>query len=165
MKKSFFLVFIAAVVNLQNVFAEVPPTKIVTGHADFSIKITRCVAEGSTVLIDMVLLNKSERDIEATLANDNIINTIVYDSEGNVYQEGPWEQNATINIRVANKTFAKGIEHAFISGIPVKAQLKITGVSTDAEYFARIDFPLTCYALGLDYGHKAILRNIPITRE
>ena len=158
------MAFVAAVVNLHNVFAEVPPTKIVTGHADFSIKITRCVAEGSTVLIDMVLLNKSERDIEAHLETTNCATTTVYDSEGNIY-ESPDIYNPTIFLKVANQPFRMGVVHGFLSGVPVTAQLKINGVSTVAEYIARIDFPLWIDEFGLNCSHKAILRNIPITRE
>lgn len=164
MKKFVLLLCFTVVINLQNAFAEVPPTKIVTGHADLSIKITRCVADGSTVLIDMVFLNKSERDVKAALATTNCIRTMVYDSEGNIYQ-CPDMYNPTIFIKIANQPFNMGITHVFLSNVPVKAQLKITGVSTIAEYIARIDFPLWVDDFGLDCSHFAILRNIPITRE
>jgi hypothetical protein len=134
--------------------------KIVTGHPDLKIQIKRCAASGKTVIIDMVITNKSGNDIETMIHETNCNGSSFYDSDGNSY-----ESYGSSEVKVGNKPFSRGARYTFINDIPVKVQLKIPNVATTAELLARVDFMFWCDALGLGCNHKVVIRNIPISRE
>ncbi len=167
MRKIVFLVFIAAVVNLQNMFAEVPPTKISIGTPDLAVQIKRCVADEKIVLVDLVFTNKTDDDVDIRMGNVNIMNAfVIYDSEGNSYTGGKRL------IRCANNPFTEWeISFLALPEIPVKVQIKVVGVPTEAEFLSLIKLPIHSEALGLSFldmshtGKYPSLRNIPITRN
>ncbi len=57
MKKLLLILMAMFAFGIQNVSAQDAPLKIVTNHPDFNIKISRCVANGKTVIIDLLLIN------------------------------------------------------------------------------------------------------------
>ena len=137
--------------------------QIETGSPDLTIKVKRCAASGKTVLIDMLITNNSEGDVEAMMHWTNCVSDVYYDSEGNVYGDGFEEVS---QVKIGNKPFAAGrVDVKLVSGVPVKVQVRVTGVSSEAEAFAKIDFPFWADDLGLDCHHKISLRNVPITRQ
>ena len=86
MKK--LLVLLSALCCMAVAFAQTPT--IVTGHPDFKVKVTRCAASGKVVVLDLVFTNVSANDVEEwsiQTGNYRFCNgpSIVYDSEGNIY--------------------------------------------------------------------------------
>lgn len=167
MKKLFFVVFVTVFFSLQNAFAEVPPTKISIGTPDLGVQIKRCIADDKTVFVDLVFTNKTDDDVNIRMGNVNLMNAfVIYDSEGNSYTGGQRM------IRCANTPYTEWeVEFLAIPEIPVKVQIKISGVPRNAEYISLIKLPIHCDALGLNFLDMAhnnkypSLRNIPITRN
>ncbi len=141
-------------------FTQEDGIKIITGHPDLKFQIKRCAASGKTVIIDMIITNKSGNDIETMIHETNCGGSNIYDSDGNSY-----ESYRSSEVKVGNKPFSYGTRYTFITDVPVKVQLKIPNVSTTAESLARVDFRFWCDALGLGCDHKVVIRNIPISRE
>lgn len=134
--------------------------KIVTGHPDLKLQIKRCAASGKTVVIDMIITNKSGSDFRGAINENSIYHgsSRLYDSEGNSYEN-------TSQVKVGNKEYSSSCSYMFISDIPVKVQLKTPNVSTTAESFVRVDLKFQSNALGLKDDHFIVIRNIPISRE
>ena len=57
MRKFFIFLMAVFAFALQYSYAQDAPLKIVTNHPDFKIKIDRCAASGSTVVLDMLFIN------------------------------------------------------------------------------------------------------------
>ena len=148
MKKILLLLLAMFAMSSLNVKAQDAPIKIVTGHPDLKFQVKRCVASGKTVIVDMTILNDTENDIDVLMGTTNCEPTVVYDSEGNTYDE--WHKNT---IKVGNKNFSESFSGKLISGVPTKVQLKIPGFSENAEY------------INLGCHHKVVIRNIPVSRR
>ena len=158
MKKILLILMAMFAFGIQNVSAQ-DAIKIVTGHPDLKFQIKRCVAQGKIVIIDMTITNNTENDIDVLMGETNCGPTVVYDSEGNTYDD--WHKKP---IKVGNKNFFENFRGKLISGVPVKVQLKIQDFSEKAESIARLDFMFWSDQLNLGCSHAVIIRNIPVTR-
>ncbi len=136
--------------------------RIVTGHPDFKIQVTRCAASGKTVVMDMVFQNIGTSDVNDMDLAPGDDRTEVMDTEGNTYGRG----RGGIYIKVGNGEF-EGFwtgKFALIPGVKRKVTMKINNVSESAESLARILIFIECRTWGLD-GKFIQIRNVPITRE
>ena len=144
--------------GLQNVNAQNKPIKIITGHPDFNLKITRCVASGKCVVLDMVVTNLGENDVEEFKVHGSDYATKVYDDQGNIY-------DSDINVKIANKQYTTGaISIKLVSGVPTKYSLMIDNVSPRAETIVLVE-PDIWIPAWKTVNSTVKLRNIPITRE
>lgn len=133
-------------------------TQIVTGHPDFKVKVTRCAASGKTVVLDMVFTNVSETDVEDWSIGTLYCNTVIYDSEGNVYKDN------NLAVKVSNFDYSMGFNNLkMISDVPMKVSLQIKGVPETVESLARVDLHVTIPSFNI--GNTPVkIKNIPISR-
>ena len=161
MKKVLFLLMAMFAFGLQSVNAQI---KIVSGHPDLKIKVSRCVANGKSVFLDLALTNEGVNDVDNfhLFINEMYRNKIVcYDDLGNIYEEN-------IFAKVANrKEYANEWTGEFNlpADVPIKINIRIDNFSTSAESIARITLPFECEEWGLDYNKPAKITNIPISRD
>lgn len=139
-------------------------TQIITGHPDFKVRVTRCVANGKTVVLDMVFTNVSETDVEdwSIFLVGNSGYTTVYDSEGNMYSG---EKGNRLAIKVSNNDYdyfgTWGLK--MISDVPMKVSLQIKGVPETVESLARVDLIVNIPLFNI--GSTPVkIKNIPISR-
>lgn len=138
------------------------PMRIVTNNPYIKVNVTKCVANGKTVMLEFKLTNTSGNDAAnvgiSIGRSDCGIN--VYDDQGNEYSE------RALALKYANKQFETWAgSYTLLADVPAKFTLKIDGVSTSAESFARIVLPFEHNGLGLKIDTPITLRNIPINRE
>lgn len=158
MKKILLIMMAMFAFGLQNVNAQDKPIKIVTGHPDFSLKITRCVASGKNVVLDMVVTNLSDNDVECFKVHGSSYATKVYDDQGNIY-------DSDIDVKIANKQYTTGtIEIKLVAGIPTKYSLMIANVSQKAQYLVLVE-PDIYVPAWKTVNSTVKIRNVPITRE
>lgn len=147
--------------SFQNLNAQ---TRIISGHPDFNIKVNRCVANGKSVFLDLVLNNEGINDIERIkLWISSICGAIsCYDDQGNICNSD------LIYVKVANlKEYRRTETNDFkiLSGVPMKISIRIDDFSISAESIARITLPFECSAWGLNSEKPAKIYNIPINRD
>ena len=133
-----------------------PQMKITTNSPYMKVSITKCAANGKTVILEFKMINTSGEDANGVgLWAEKIV---VYDDQGNEYKAG---------LKFANKEFNMyGWQaHDFIADIPIKVAIQVEGVSSAAESLARVTLPFDHNKLGLKADSPITLRNIPITRE
>jgi hypothetical protein len=145
-------------------FAVAQTTQIVTGHPDFKVKVTRCAASGKTVVLDMVFTNVSANDVEnweicANCGWSNVRNSVVYDSEGNIYKGN------CLAVKVSNFDYSFGCvsDLKMISDVPMKVSLQIKGVPETVESLARVDLGVVIPLFNVGSSPVKI-KNIPISR-
>jgi hypothetical protein len=157
MKKILIILMSMFAIGIQNVSAQ-DGVKIVTNHPDFNIKVKRCVANGKTVVIDMVFTNNSENDVDMSIGVGNGW-TIIHDDQGNEYGNGK------ITLKIANKEPNGWWEDfTLIAGVPTNVKWTIKDVPVSVEQIARMLFMTRCGALSLN-DSKTMIRNIPISRN
>ena len=144
--------------------AQTSGVKIVTGHPDFKIKITRCEASGTTCILDLLLQNIGANDTNVKVFGGDYNATVLYDDEGNAYS------GRQVRVSVGNKTPSSWMNACTLpSEVPVRARLQIEGVPESATLFTRIDLRLECPQWGFEWGQnppkKAKIINVPIFRE
>lgn len=124
--------------------------------------MTRCVASGKTVIIDMTLNNVGDTDVEGLNVWGGA-RSEAYDDEGNIYKA------KSIKIKVANYKDYTTNSYSFNipAGVPMKLSVSIDGVSQSAESIARLKICLYCKAwtVGCDFDKPLRISNIPISRE
>lgn len=156
-----FLTILAAFCCMSAIFAQTTP-KIVTGHPDFKVKVTRCEASGKNVVLDLVFSNISAQDVEEwgiyTTRYCCPYPTVVYDSEGNKYD------GDKLSIKVSNSQYSNNHQGLkMISDVPMKVSLMITGVPTNVESLARVDLDVKIPLFNI--GETPVkIKNIPIAR-
>ena len=137
------------------VFAQTPT--IVTGHPDFKVKVTRCAASGKVVVLDLVFTNVSATDVESWSIATNSGESVVYDSEGNVYGGN------SLAVKVSNLNYNNYLRNLkMISDVPMKVSLQITGVPANVEALARVDISVNIPLFNIKSPIK--IKNIPIER-
>ena len=145
---------------LCSVLISAAQTQIVTGHPDFKVKVTRCAANGKTVVLDMVFTNVSETDVENwEIWTNSTSNTVVYDSEGNVFEGN------NLAVKVSNYDYTNyGFSNLkMISDVPMKVSLQIKGVPETVESLARVDLHVKIPFFNI--GNTPVkIKNIPISR-
>lgn len=154
----------SSVETIQETFADVeatsssadPQMKIVTNSPYLKVSVTKCEANGKTVILEMKMVNVSGNDADGVRIWAG--NIKVYDDQGNVY-------GATI--KVANGQFTDYmVENDYLADVPVKVAIKIENVSTISESLARVTLAFDNHGiLGLNRDTPVTLRNIPITRQ
>ena len=153
MKK--LLVLFSALCCMAVVFAQTPT--IVTGHPDFKVKVTRCAASGKVVVLDLVFTNVSATDVESWSIATNSGESVVYDSEGNVYSGN------SLAVKVSNLNYNNYLRNLkMISDVPMKVSLQITGVPANVEALARVDLAVDIPLFNIKSPIK--IKNIPIER-
>ena len=153
MKK--LLVLFSALCCMAVVFAQTPT--IVTGHPDFKVKVTRCAASGKVVVLDLVFTNVSATDVESWSIATNSGESVVYDSEGNVYSR------YSLAVKVSNLNYNNYWGNLkMISDVPMKVSLQITGVPANVEALARVDISVNIPLFNIKSPIK--IKNIPIER-
>lgn len=126
--------------------------QIVSPHPDLEIKVTRCIAAGSKVIIDFVLTNYAS-DVNIDLGNRG---SVAFDDLGNQYPNfsaaggGDPEWTATT---------------LYPTDVPVKCRMWINNVKSDATTFKRINLIAYCPTLGMTYQNPIMFYNLPITRK
>jgi len=163
MKKIVMILMAMFAFGIQNVSAQ-DGIKIVTGHPDFKLKVTRCAASDKTVIIDIILSNEGADDVENVIlwACTTMEAIVTYDNEGNIYGCG------SNLVRVANNPEYSGHDSgafSILSGVPMRLSIRIEGVSPSAESIARITLPFECQAWGLNSQKPVKISKIPITRD
>ena len=157
MKKILLILMAMFAFGIQNVSAQ-DGIKIVTGHPDFKLKVTRCAASGKTVVLDMLVTNVGDSDIEQFKVHGSGYETKVYDDQGNIY-------DSNVSVKIANKQYTTGaIEIKLVAGVPTKYSLMIENVSPQAETLVLVEPDIWIPAWKTTYKTVKI-RNIPITRE
>lgn len=138
------------------------PMKIITNCPNIRIKVTKCVASGKTVMLTFKMANVSGNDAENVGIDPVGIHCSggsVYDDQGNVYR------HQDLSLKYANQNFESKVWCTLLADVPATFTLKIEGVSTSAEYLARVTIPCSHNGLGLKTETPITLRNIPINRE
>lgn len=116
--------------------------QIVSPHPDLNVQITRCKGTGSTVLIDFLLTFEGD---DGKVRFDYMLSP-AFDDLGNEYKP--------IELRGGNGDSRRS---TFLpADVPVKCQMRIEGVKSNATLFKRINI----YA-GLD--NPIMIYNLPIT--
>ena len=157
MKKIIMILMAIFAFGLQKTYAQ-DGIKIVTGHPDFKLKVTRCAASGKNVVLDMVVTNLSDNDIERFKVHGSEYATKVYDDQGNIYEED-------INVKIANKQYTTdAYEIKLVAGVPTKYSLMIANVSPQAETLVLVEPDIWVPEWKIDLNTVKI-RNVPITRE
>ena len=129
--------------------------RIVTGHPDLKVQVTRCEASGRTVVLDMFLINTGTSDVDDfRLYWDSQI----MDTEGNTYEPV---------FKVGNmETYQQNVDRiSLVPGVKRKVSVKIDKVAESAEGFARILIGCTSNSYGLNGEQKIQIRNVPISRD
>ena len=164
MKKTIVFLFLMFV-SLQS-FSQ--GLKIVTGHPDFKVKITRCEANGSTAVIDMVIENAGNNDVLITMWGGRSCwgtphdMSVAYDDEGNKYTG---ENDFKVSIGKSGLSKCFGVEEVIPSDIPLKARIQLEGVPESANEFRRIDLIIDSEAWGLNDKKPVKFTNVPISRD
>jgi len=157
MKKVLLFLMAMFAFGLQNVSAQ-DGIKIITGHPDFKLKVTRCVANGKTVVLDMIVTNLGDSDVSQFKVHGSAYATKVYDDQGNIYDRN-------INVKIANKQYTEGAyEIKLVAGVPTKYSIMIDDVSPQAETLVLVEPDIWVPAWKTNLNTVKI-RNIPITRE
>lgn len=158
MKKILILLLAIYAFGLQNMNAQDAPIRIITGHPDIKLKVTRCIASDKTVIVDMILTNVSEFDINNFRIEGSAYGTKVYDNLGNIYKNN-------IGVRIGNQQYNKWYNIGkLISEVPTQISIMIENVTMQAEYLALIEPRVS--ADGYTFANNTFkIRNIPITRE
>ena len=147
--------------GIQNINAQDAPIKIVTGHPDLKVKVNRCEASGSIVLVDLTFTNLNEKDAQGEtgpgMYNGAGYEPWAFDDQGNKFP---------IKFRVSNQNdYSVWGTVPLLSEVPVKVSLRIEGVPESSEYLARLNLNFECKALGLNPTNILQIRNIPINRD
>lgn len=164
-KKFFSFLILFTLLSSLNGFAQ---TKIVTGHPDFKIKITRCEASGSTAVIDLLIENVGSSDVPITMWGGRSCvgmphnMSVAYDDDGNKYTG---ENDFRVSIGKSGLTKCFGIEEVLPPDIPLKARIQFEGVPESATEFRRIDLIIDSKAWGLNDKKPVKITNVPISRE
>ena len=157
MKKVLFLLMTMIVFGFQRINAQ-DAIKIVTGHPDLKIKVTRCVASGKNVVLDMTVTNMGDTDAPEFGVHGSNWATKIYDDQGNIYEKD-------IKVKIANKDYTT--DRYFIklvAGVPFKFSIMVSEVSPQAESFVLVEPDIYCEFWSINKD-TVKLRNIPISRE
>ena len=134
--------------------------RIVTGHPDLKLQVTRCEASGKTVVMDMFIMNTGATDVEDVCLYGDYYDNVsqIMDKEGNTYRPV---------FKLANMQRYENVLGRFslVSGVKRKVSMRIDNVPESAESFARILIACTSNFYGLTNGHTIQIRNVPISRE
>ncbi len=133
-------------------------TKIVTNHPDLKIKITRCIVNGRTCVIDMIFTNVGDRDLKEVFFYSGYNGTTTaFDDEGNQYSKN-------ILFGVASKGVEASVNVLLPSNVPLKMRMQIDDVPESATQFLRINLNIYCTQLNLR-DKPITITNVPITRD
>lgn len=161
MKKFLSILFVFFASTMVIMAQNVKPMKIVTNNPDFKIKVTRCVASGKSLVIDMLLYNNSTTDYYLHLnSNSNTHDhwgMLLYDDEGNVY-------GGAAKFANGEYTSWNDVPFVMLADVPTKLSLRFEGISVSTESVVKLVLPITCKKWGLSENIPVVLRNIPISR-
>lgn len=163
MKKILLFIMMAVfTLGVHVIKAQNLPVKVVTNHPDFKIKVTRCEASGSTVVIDMLFTNQGSKDVEDVQVlcwAMGYPQSVAYDNEGNIYKE--------MSAKVSGEGDSNGNTPWFsiLQDVPMKVSVTIEKVSETAERIVKLSLDVECETWGINSDKPVIIRNIPITRE
>lgn len=126
--------------------------QIVSPHPDLDIQVTRCLASGTTVLVDLILTNHTVD----TSIDFYSFSTVAFDDLGNQYKnigvgaggEGHWNSKML-----------------YPTDVPIKGRIKLEAISQDATLFKRINLVGYCSELNMNEEHPIQIYNLPITRK
>lgn len=162
MKKILLILMAMFAFGLQSVNAQM---KIVSGHPDFKVKVSRCVASGKSVIMDLVFQNIGSNDVQdVTVIGSYNGASEAYDSEGNIYKG----QDTDIEIKIANAPGYDCHESSrFLipTDVPIKCSVRINGVPNNAESISRLLLIVNCPAWGIGWDNKLKITNVPISRN
>lgn len=163
MKKFFFsalmLLCLGITANAQ--------TKIVwDGYGSLGIKVKRCYVQGPNCIVDVLLTNKTGKDLTTVVAvGDGLFATdlCAYDDEGNTYDK------YAITGTCGNSKFGGGTYNSCTTAIPSDTSVKLSFKIKGIDEFAASITTLMCNFRGVsdeNYGMATLkLKDIPITRE
>lgn len=129
----------------------------VKGASGLSVKLTRCLAQESTVFIDMVLTNNSDKDFERLSVGGN--GSYANADAGSTCKDG------NFLVALGNGSYTSGSSSgAFPAEVSQKIHLKLENVSTSATLIKLLDLKTYCKELGIE-DKPLRFKNIPIERE
>lgn len=155
MKKTiafFFLLF----VSLQS-FSQ--GLKIVTGHPDFKVRVTRCEAAGNTVIMNFLLENVGNKEERVVVYGGALNSSFAIDDEGNIYNERAFQ--VQMNEPMSSVTTGGTL----YPDTPVKLIARIEGVPESAAMFRKIILEVKCDDWGLGDKKKVQISDVPIYHE
>lgn len=133
--------------------------KIVTGHPDFKMKVTRCEESGNKVYVDLILENIGSSDCKIGIHGGLGGNSNAIDDEGNKYT------NSDFLVQLGKGYPNSGEEYTVLyPEVPVKVKLIISGVPESATSFKLINLMVQCSEWNLSW-HTVKLHNVPIYHE
>lgn len=125
--------------------------QIVSPNPDIEIQVTRCIASGSSVIIDFTLTNYAS---DASIEFDR--GSIAFDDMGNQYA----------NFNAAGGGAPEWTKKTlYPTDIPVKCRMWIDNVKENATSFKRINLVTYCPALEMTYKNPIMFYNMPISRK
>lgn len=167
MKKILLILMAVFAFGLQNISAQDAPLKIITNHPDFQLKVKRCAASGTNLIIDLIANNLGSNDVPNFEIAPQFI--VVYDDEGNIYNNcGAKVANQQRYVKQANAFTDKTPAVKVLPGVPLKISIKVEGVDKAASNIALMEIGVNCKAWDLDFykeKSRITLRNIPIARD
>lgn len=140
--------------------------KYTFNNPDISFSVTKCAYAGGTVYVDLIITNNSG----ASLSNAYLLqqepcagyeswNCKAYDDQGNAYNIS--RVKASGNDRGIGSNYPLDLP----DGVPVKARLYISGVSSNAESFSLLKLAFRGMDTAEPYGAALLqLKNIPFTK-
>lgn len=133
--------------------------KIATVSPDLKVRVTKCVAAGSNVLITLTLENTSSRDVTVSLCGGYDNHSVAIDDEGNKYSV------SQILVKIGNDPYnSLFVNGNLFSEVPVKATVKISDVPESINTFSRLNLWFSCNDWNI-YGEHIKISNIPIYRD
>lgn len=135
--------------------------KIVTGHPDLKIKVSRCEASGTTCVLDLLVTNYAA-DANIRFSGGKL-GTKVYDDEGNVYTNLNVEIQPAGAVESSCYSFSN-YDVIYPTELPVKFRIIIKDVANAAKELKRISLKTYSATHSID-ENPIMLYNIPISRE
>lgn len=129
----------------------------VKGASGLSVKLTRCLAQETTVFIDLVLTNNSDSDVEQFSIGGN--GSYAKDDAGTTCKDGEFL------VALGNNSYSSGSSSgSFPAEVSQKIHIKLEGISTSAVFIKQLDLKASLKELGIE-DKPLRFKNLPIERE
>ena len=153
------IAFALAVVLCSFLTTAAQGLKITSVSPDLKVRVTKCEATGSTVLINLTLENTSSRDVPFSLCGGYDDHTVIIDDEGNKYSV------ARVLVKIGNDYYnSLYVNGTLYSEVPVKVTYKISDVPESATSFRRLNLWFNSNEWSI-YDEHIKISNLPIYRE
>lgn len=133
--------------------------KVTSDAPEIEAYVESCRMSGGFLIVDLYIINKSNRDRELMILwSDGDNKTVVYDADGNRY----FASEDALKVMSSGQTMGNAFYINTPKNIPVKVQLRVPEAA-ETEKIARIDIALRGLPTGTPYGNGMIkIFNIPV---